>query len=150
MKLAEALIERKELQSKVARLKQRLLNNALVQEGSVPNEDPKVLITDLEKTLDRLRDVIDRINKTNVSVSVDGSTLSQMINKRDLMITRIAIMREFLEKASSRVDRYTRNEILVLSTVDVEPYQKQLDKLSYEARMLDAKIQYTNWNTELI
>ena len=51
MKLAEALIERKELQSKVARLKQRLLNNALVQEGSVPNEDPKVLITDLEKTL---------------------------------------------------------------------------------------------------
>ena len=66
------------------------------------------------------------------------------------MITRIAIMREFLEKASSRVDRYTRNEILVLSTVDVEPYQKQLDKLSYEARMLDAKIQYTNWNTELI
>ncbi len=150
MKLAEALIERKELQSKVARLKQRLLNNALVQEGSVPNEDPKVLITDLEKTLDRLRDVIDRINKTNVSVSVDGSTLSEMINKRDLMITRIAIMREFLEKASSRVDRYTRNEILVLSTVDVEPYQKQLDKLSYEARMLDAKIQYTNWNTELI
>ena len=123
MKLAEALIERKELQSKVARLKQRLLNNALVQEGSVPNEDPKVLITDLEKTLDRLRDVIDRINKTNVSVSVDGSTLSEMINKRDLMITRIAIMREFLEKASSRVDRYTRNEILVLSTVDVEPYQ---------------------------
>ena len=85
------------------------MNNALVQEGSVPNEDPKVLITDLEKTLDRLRDVIDRINKTNVSVSVDGSTLSEMINKRDLMITRIAIMRELLEKASSRVDRYTRN-----------------------------------------
>lgn len=59
-------------------------------------------------------------------------------------------MREFLQKASSKIDRYSRNEIIVISTVDVKPYQKLVDKLSYEARMLDAKIQYTNWNTELM
>ena len=59
-------------------------------------------------------------------------------------------MREFLQKASNKIERYSRNEIMITATVDVKPYQKIVDKLSYEARMLDAKIQYTNWNTELI
>lgn len=150
MKLAEALIERKELQSRLSRLNQRLQANALVQEGDLPSEDPEVLIKDVETTIDRLTVLVDRINKTNQEVIVDGKTLSEMITKRDFMIKRISIMREFLQKASSKIDRYSRNEIIVISTVDVKPYQKLVDKLSYEARMLDAKIQYTNWNTELI
>lgn len=150
MKLAEALIERKELQSRLGRLNQRLQANALVQEGDIPSEDPEVLIKDVETTIDQLTVLVDRINKTNQEVIVDGKTLSEMITKRDFMIKRISIMREFLQKASSKIDRYSRNEIIVISTVDVKPYQKLVDKLSYEARMLDAKIQYTNWNTELI
>lgn len=150
MKLAEALIERKELQSRLSRLNQRLQANALVQEGDIPSEDPEVLIKDVETTIDQLTVLVDRINKTNQEVIVDGKTLSEMITKRDFMIKRISIMREFLQKASSKIDRYSRNEIIVISTVDVKPYQKLVDKLSYEARMLDAKIQYTNWNTELI
>lgn len=150
MKLAEALIDRKELQSRLGRLNQRLQANALVQEGDLPSEDPEVLIKDVETTIDRLTVLVDRINKTNQEVIVDGKTLSEMITKRDFMIKRISIMREFLQKASSKIDRYSRNEIIVISTVDVKPYQKLVDKLSYEARMLDAKIQYTNWNTELI
>ncbi|MBS4846039.1 MAG: DIP1984 family protein [Burkholderiales bacterium] len=150
MKLAEALIERKELQSRLGRLNQRLQANALVQEGDIPSEDPEVLIKNVETTIDQLTVLVDRINKTNQEVIVDGKTLSEMITKRDFMIKRISIMREFLQKASSKIDRYSRNEIIVISTVDVKPYQKLVDKLSYEARMLDAKIQYTNWNTELM
>ncbi len=150
MKLAEALIERKELQSRLSRLNQRLQANDLVQEGDVPSEDPKVLIKDVETTIDELTTLVDRINKTNGVVIVDGKTLSEMITKRDFMVKRISIMREFLQKASNKIERYSRNEIMITATVDVKPYQKIVDKLSYEARMLDAKIQYTNWNTELI
>lgn len=150
MKLAEALIERKELQSRLSRLNQRLQANALVQEGDVPSEDPKVLIKDVETTIDELTTLVDRINKTNGVVIVDGKTLSEMITKRDFMVKRISIMREFLQKASNKIERYSRNEIMITATVDVKPYQEIVDKLSYEARMLDAKIQYTNWNTELI
>ena len=73
-----------------------------------------------------------------------------MTEKRDYMVKRISIMREFLQKASNKVERYSRNEIMITAAVDVKPYQKLVDKLSYEARMLDAKIQYTNWNTDLI
>lgn len=131
MKLAEALIERKELQSRLSRLNQRLQANALVQEGDVPSEDPKVLIKDVETTIDELTTLVDRINKTNGVVIVDGKTLSEMITKRDFMVKRISIMREFLQKASNKIERYSRNEIMITATVD-------------------AKIQYTNWNTELI
>ena len=81
MKLAEALIERKELQSRLSRLNQRLQANALVQEGDVPSEDPKVLIKDVETTIDELTTLVDRINKTNGVVIVDGKTLSEMITK---------------------------------------------------------------------
>lgn len=150
MKLAEALIERKDLQSRLSRLNQRLQANALVQEGDVPLEDPRILIQMVEATIEELSILIDRINKTNAATLIDGKSLSEMITRRDLMIKRIAIMREFLEKASSKVDRYSRNEIIITSTVDVKPYQKMVDELSHETRLLDAKIQYTNWNTELM
>lgn len=150
MKLAEALIERKDLQSRLSRLNQRLQANALVQEGDTPLEDPRSLIKMVEATIEELSIMIDRINKTNAATLIDGKSLSEMITRRDLMIKRIAIMREFLEKAASKVDRYSRNEIIITSTVDVKPYQKMVDELSHETRLLDAKIQYTNWNTELM
>ena len=49
-------IDRKEknYKSRLSRLNQRLQANALVQEGDVPSEDPKVLIKDVETTIDEL------------------------------------------------------------------------------------------------
>lgn len=44
MKLAEALRERKQLQIKMGTLRQKLLDNAIYQEGSKPVEDPAELI----------------------------------------------------------------------------------------------------------
>ena len=43
MKLAEALIERADLQKRFDQLEERLQNNALVQEGEKPAEDPEAL-----------------------------------------------------------------------------------------------------------
>ena len=40
MKLAEALILRKDLQTRIARIRDRLFANVLVQEGDKPSEDP--------------------------------------------------------------------------------------------------------------
>ena len=44
MKLAEALRERKQLQIKMGTLRQKLIDNAIYQEGSKPVEDPAELI----------------------------------------------------------------------------------------------------------
>ena len=47
MKLAEALQERADLVNNIERLRSRIRNNALVQEGEEPAENPKELIKDV-------------------------------------------------------------------------------------------------------
>lgn len=51
MKLAEALIERAELQKKNAQLIGRILSNTKVQEGDSPAEEPEELIKLYEKNM---------------------------------------------------------------------------------------------------
>ena len=50
MKLAEALTLRGDLQKRAAQLQTRLHNNAKVQEGESPAEDPRQLLAELERT----------------------------------------------------------------------------------------------------
>jgi len=54
-----------------------------------------------------------------------------------------------LDEASSKVDRYSRAEIKIESTVDVARLQKQLDAVSKELRQTDERLQELNWTTEL-
>ena len=70
--------------------------------------------------------------------------------RRDTLKLRISVMRGFLDEASSKVDRYSRAEILIQSTVDVSALQKQLDGYSRELRQTDEKLQELNWTTELL
>ena len=44
MKLAEALLIRSDMQTKLASLQQRINNNVMIQEGDQPSEDPQTLI----------------------------------------------------------------------------------------------------------
>ena len=48
MKLANALSQRSELQTRIRQLEDRLNNNALVQEGERPAEDPMELLKELD------------------------------------------------------------------------------------------------------
>ena len=48
MKLANALAQRADLQRRMAQLGSRLMNNAKVQEGEQPAEEPKELLAELE------------------------------------------------------------------------------------------------------
>ena len=87
---------------------------------------------------------------TNSKVETDGVSMTMMIARRDCLKKRIAMLRGFLDCASSKVERYSRAEIAVHSTVDVKELQKQVDGLSRELRELDEKIQELNWTTELL
>ena len=62
MKLAEALQERADLNRKIAELRGRIINNALVQEGEKPAEDPEELIGEMNSALKRLNELIAGIN----------------------------------------------------------------------------------------
>jgi hypothetical protein len=50
---------------------------------------------------------------------------------------------------TSARDRYSRNEIKFVRTVDVNDLQKRVDDLSRDLRELDSKLQQANWMTDL-
>ena len=147
MKLAEALRERKQLQIKMGTLRQKLIDNAIYQEGSKPVEAPAELIKALESTRGELAALIKRINATNSSVKVGDFLLRDMVVDRD---TRIMEVTALIDQASQVSNRYSRSEILVLPSINVKETQKKVDQLAKDIRELDNLIQATNWNTELI
>ena len=150
MKLATALSERADVQRRLNQLLERLNNNAKVQEGEEPAEDPKVLLRELDALLERLEWLISRINLTNSRTLCDGVTVTELLARRDCLAKRVSVLRSFLNEASAKVDRYSQKEIKILSTVKVSSLQKQVDSASRELRELDEKIQGLNWTTELI
>lgn len=149
MKLAEALQERADLNRQIEQLKVRLSNNAIVQEGETSAEDPNVLLSELNNSIAKLEELIGRINLTNCATVVDGKTLTELIAKKDCLSIKVSTYQNFVNQASQTARRATRTEIKILSTVDVKDLQKEIDKLSKELRLLDNKIQETNWTTEL-
>ena len=150
MKLATALSERADLQRRISELGVRLNNNAKVQEGEKPAEDPAALLAELDADIVRLEELVARINKTNNETRSGEETITDLIAHRDCLKMRIQLMRSFLNASSEKVARYTKTEIRVLSTVPVAELQKQVDEYSADLRRTDETIQGLNWTTELL
>lgn len=150
MKLANALSQRSELQTRLRQLESRLNNNALVQEGESPAEDPQELLKELGEGYERLEYLISRINRTNAATLVGEDTLSDLLSRRDCLKGKLSALRNFLSNASALVHRHSVSEIKIKSTVNVRSLQKQVDELSKQLRELDESIQEKNWTTELM
>lgn len=150
MKLAEALQERADLNRKIEQIKSRLVNNAIVQEGEEPAENPQELLDELNTCIDRLQNLIAAINLTNCKTMVDECSLTELIAKKDCLSTKLCAYRELVSEASHIAHRAIRTEIKIISTVNVKDIQKSVDDLAKELRLLDNKIQQSNWTTELI
>ena len=157
MKLAEALQERADLNVKIAQLRVRINNNALVQEGEKTPENPDDLIRQLNSTLQQLTSLITRINLTNSETMVNETsltgektkTLTELIAERDTLKVKLEIFRDLVNTASATVYRARGTEIKVIPAVSVQKVQKEVDQLSKQLRLIDNKIQETNWLTEL-
>lgn len=150
MKLAEALQERADLNVKIEELRRRLSNNALIQEGEEPAEDPDELLTELDFSIDRLQDLMTWINKTNSTTFDNGTTITELISKRDALTVRINAYRELITTASCKTKRAMHSEIKILSAVNVKYLQRKLDEMCRQFRETDNRIQALNWKTDLI
>ena len=150
MKLAEALQERADLNRRIQQLQQRLSNNAVVQEGEQPAENPKELLIELDSCVGTLEQLIARINLTNCRAQVNGESLTALLARRDALKLKLSVYRDLAYNASQLARRATRTEIKILSAVNVKDVQGQADALAKELRLLDNAIQAANWTTELI
>ena len=81
---------------------------------------------------------------------VDGERLGDLVVKRDALIKLVGFKRRFLDEASQLINRYSKSEILVKSTVNVSELHAEIDAMSREIRERDTRIQELNWTTELL
>ena len=149
MKLAEALQERADLNRKISELTQRVRQNCLVQEGENTNEDPNVLMTELDGCIDRLRSLMAAINKTNNSAEINGRTLTAIIAEKDAMKLKLTAYRQFVNEAGNRTQRARFSEIKIMNAVDVPQLQKKADLCAKRIRELDNTLQQANWTIDL-
>ena len=150
MKLAEALSLRADLQKRISQLEVRLKNNARIQEGEEPAENPSGLMAELNDNLNELETLIFRINHTNISTLSAGISLTEMIAKKDVLSLRISVLRSLAQTAMGSMERYSANEIRYVRTFNVADLQKDIDTYSKQLRELDVKIHQLNWLTDLI
>lgn len=90
-----------------------------------------------------------RINNTNMQTVHEGETLTRMIARKDTLTLRISVMRDVLKHVIEN-DRYGRNEIKYIRTIDVSAFRKEMDTCAKRLRELDLKLQSLNWTVDLI
>lgn len=150
MKLAEALQARADLNTRIAQLRARLNNNALVQEGESTAEDPNALLKQLNDCIRELQDLIARINLTNSTVKTEGKTLTEWIAARDALTLKLSVCRDLVNTASSGAYRARGTEIRIKPAISVKDLQDEVDAMAKELRLTDNRIQAANWANDLM
>lgn len=150
MKLAEALIDRADLQKRAAQLEERIVKNMLVQEGEDAPEAPRALLTEFMEVADALQALLPRIHRANLAATLPGGqTLTDALTRRDMLDLRLKVLRRAAATASERQTRYSNSEVRILSAIPARDLQAQADALARERRELDTLIQQSNWLTDL-
>lgn len=150
MKLAIALQERADLNRKLEKLRSRLQNNAIVQDGETPSESPEALMKELDESVRRLAYLVARINQTNGATLIDGVSVTEWIARKDALRVQISLYNALIDAASQNTYRASRTEIKILPTVNVSELQRKIDGYAKELRELDNRLQASNWQTDLI
>ncbi len=150
MKLAEALMERADLNVKINQTKDMISNNLLVQEGEAPSQDLKELMSNLDAMIERLNYLVSRINLTNCKTLVGSKSLTEIIAEKDALVIQVNAYNDFVYGASQNTRRARGTEIKIKPAVNVSDLQKKADTLSAQIRKLDNTLQMTNWQVDLI
>lgn len=145
MKLAEALNERADLQKKIASIRERLQHNVLIQEGDTPAESPEELFKQLDSLIKRFALLISTINKFNLSAG-----LTDLLATRDAAILYHSSLSSILQTLNHSTERYARNEIKSVRTVNVTDVQDKVDGLAKQIRELNNEIQRMNWEKDIV
>ncbi|MBT1636395.1 DIP1984 family protein [Clavibacter michiganensis] len=160
MRLAEALMERSDLQRRVESLRSRIQATARYQEGEDPAEDAAALLAEAVEAVDLLAALVTRINVTNTAAHLDdGTPLTAALARRDALRTRHGILTSAADAASGRTGggmaagyapRQMRSELRQIAALPIREVRDRADDAARELRELDARIQRANWEVELV
>ena len=134
----------------MSQLAARIEQNVLVQEGEQPAEDPLALLAEHDLLATQLRELILRINTTNLAVGIAGhKNMTDALARRDVLRLQVQLRQGVAQRASTRFDRTTRSELRYVSIIDVPKVRTEADDLSAQLRELDTRIQEANWLNDL-
>ena len=150
MKLAEALMMRADMLTKIASLRARIARGAVVQEGAKPNEDPMALIKEASAVIAEHERLVVAINAANLRHALpDGRSLTAALAHREALTLQLGSLQAAIDATDERFDRMGGRDVKWTTTVDVPALQKQIEDLSRRLRTLNAMIQETNWQIDL-
>ena len=152
MKLAEALLEKKNVVARIAELQGRYSAAAVIEEGTEPDESAEEILTSLSAALLNWENLTVSINLTNNVVKVGDGTMMKALAHRDSLKTQIAHYSAIANSIRQRNRRgygETATKMVIAEGVSTKYFIKLVDDLSKELRMLDAEIQAANWVNEL-
>lgn len=151
MKLAEALIQRADLQRRQNELANRLIQNAQYQEGEQPAESPADLLTAYQHCANELHTLIVAINHCNNQITLEnGESMVSALALRDRLKAEYSMLIKLAEAATPNQARYSRSEIKMLAAVDIKHIRRQADNVAQRYRELDTNIQKANWAHEIV
>jgi len=150
MKLAEALLIRADQKKKILSLRERIAQNALVQEGDDPREDVAKLIAECFAVVAEQQALVLKINAANANAKLpDGRLLADVLAARDVLMQQHAVLDHAVEATHQETDRYSMREIKWVPQIDVAVMQKQMEDLARKIRELNVLVQATNWQVEI-
>ncbi|MFB5518266.1 DIP1984 family protein [Enterococcus casseliflavus] len=150
MKLAEALLLRRDLNNRLFQLRNEISSSVLVQEGDTLDRS----ITELFKEYDEINQqysvLVVAINRKNATASLADSALLLMeaLEQREQLRRKHALLTQALDETKA-APRMGRNEIRLVRTIDTKALTEQLNTTAKQLRELDGKIQQTNWLVDL-
>ncbi|MDO7872862.1 hypothetical protein EGW74_10380 [Enterococcus casseliflavus] len=150
MKLAEALLLRRDLNNRLFQLRNEISNSVLVQEGDTLDRSITELFKEYDEINQQYSELVVAINRKNATASLADSALLLMeaLEQREQLRRKHALLTQALDETKA-APRMGRNEIRLVRTIDTKTLTEQLNATAKQLRELDGKIQQTNWLVDL-
>ena len=149
MKIAEALLLRRDLESKLTLLREEIASSAVIQEGDTLDRSIDDLLLDYETTNQEFAQLVIAINQRNAVAKIgEQETIAAALEKREALRRSHAMLTATLE-AAKVAPRMGRNEIRMIRTIDTKQITDRLNQTAKALRELDGQIQQTNWLVDL-
>jgi hypothetical protein len=152
-KLAELLIDRKDLSNRLNVLTLRLHNAVIApKESAGPVEEFRPLLDEfmtVSRDYSKVDGLIAKANQQAKVVGPPAETIADAIIARDLAKRRMALFASLAQATGETNQRRYREETPMVAVVPVTSLQAQVDVQSKIFRELDVAIQQANWSTEL-
>lgn len=146
MKLAEVLIQRKDVLRAICEINKRILGIALMDRDDIPAYNPQELLDELEDKYVELELLMQVINRTNANVMFDDTrTISDVLAERDVLAYRQKAITKLMEESSRSRYFFKYNR-----TFDVRKLSILYNTYAKSYRELDAKLQRKNWQTDIV